>query len=74
LAGAFLIAEFSIADGVELLCQLDVACFDGVRWLGGWTRFWVARLWILWQKITVLGGMGERIARSAMAHSFDETG
>jgi hypothetical protein len=39
LAGAFLISIFSLPEWVELIGNADVACFYGVRWFGGLTRF-----------------------------------
>ena len=37
MAGAFLIYELIVGDWVELICQLYLFCFDGVRWFGDLT-------------------------------------
>ena len=40
LAGAFLIAVFSLADWVKLVCQVYLVLNEVVRWFGGLTGFW----------------------------------
>jgi len=44
LAEAFFESVLIVADWVELMCNVDLFCLEGVRWFGGLTRVFAGEI------------------------------